>query len=194
LQLAQGAGLEQILAELEVGAIAALAAGLVDAVVAAEGIGQRPALLDGHGAGLLAVHILAVLCSKDGERSVPAVAGGNQHGIDVRTGEQRVVIVVHLAVVVTILLVDHRLDCFAPFIADVADRDESRLAEVEQFAEVVFPAGADADAAENNLVAGRNGPRALAEHHAAGDDGCEGAFENLATGSHGSVNTDFIPI
>ena len=94
---------------------------------------------------------------------------------------------------VTILLVNHRFDCFAPFIADVADRDESCLVEVEQFAEVVCTAGTDANAAENDLVGGRNGARSLAEHHAADDHGRDGAFENLATCSHGSINKDSIP-
>ena len=124
---------------------------------------------------------------------MPAVAGRNQHGIDVLTSEQRVLIVVHLAVVVAILLVNHRFDCFAPFIANVADRDESRLGEVEQLAEVVCTARADADAAENNLVAGRDAARPLAEHHAADNHGRDGAFEDLATCGHSSINKDSIP-
>ena len=39
-------GLQQLFAEREVGATAALASGLVEAVVPAEGVSQRPTLLD----------------------------------------------------------------------------------------------------------------------------------------------------
>ena len=48
-----------------------------------------------------------MLRRNDRERRVPAVAGGNQYGVDVLAGEQGVLIVVHLAVAIAILLVNH---------------------------------------------------------------------------------------
>ena len=94
-----------------------------------------------------------------------------------------------LAVAVAILLIDHRLDFFAPFIADVADRDEFRLAEAEQFTEDVRTARAYADAAKDNLVARRNGPGSLAEHHTGDDQWRDGALQNLASGLSTELRT-----
>jgi hypothetical protein len=130
----------------------------------------------------------------DRERRVPAVAGSNQHGVDVLTRQQGILIVVHLAVVVAVLLVNHRLDLFAPLIANVTDGNELCLTEWEQRAQVVCTARADADAAENDLVTGRDRAGSLTEHQTGDNHGRDSGLENLASCSHVSLTKDSIPI
>ena len=86
-QFAELAVAAEIGGEDEVGHAAPLRAGLIDAAVAPHGVGQGLALGDGHRAGLFAVDVLARLGRVDRGHRVPAVAGGDQHGVDVLAGE-----------------------------------------------------------------------------------------------------------
>ena len=109
---------------LEVGDAAPLRAGLEDAAVAPDRVVQGLAQPDRQAAGLLAVDVLAGLGRQDRGRGVPAVAGGDQHGVDVRPGQQLADVAVHRAVLVAVLGVDHRLDRLAAAGLHVADGHE----------------------------------------------------------------------
>ena len=84
---------------------AALVASLIDGAVALHGVGHRPALLNGEGDGLLAVDILACLCGEDRGGAVPAVARGDEHGVEVGPRQQLAEVGVGLAVLVPVLRV-----------------------------------------------------------------------------------------
>ena len=73
---------------LEVGHAPALGAGLEDPAGLADRVVELLAEVDGQAAGLLAVDVLAGLGRQHRRRRVPAVAGGDQHGVDVGPVEQ----------------------------------------------------------------------------------------------------------
>ena len=75
-----------------------LAAAGEDPAVTPHRLDHRPALADRQALGLLAIHVLAVLAGLDGDDRVPVVRRADQHGVDVRTGQQLAEIVVRLAV------------------------------------------------------------------------------------------------
>ena len=75
---------------------ALLGAHLQDAVVLAHGLHQLLSLIDGEGGGLLQVDILAGLAGGDGHHGVLVVGRGDDHGVDVRTGQQVLVVLIHI--------------------------------------------------------------------------------------------------
>mgnify|MGYP000891881911 CR=1 FL=1 len=69
---------------------------------------------DGDAARLFAVDILASLRRLDGGRRMPAVAGRDQHGVDIFAIEQLAEIAIQLAVAVAVMLIDHLKNGFNP--------------------------------------------------------------------------------
>ena len=58
--------------------------------------GEFLAEVDGESAGFFAVDVLAGVGGQDGGGAVPAVAGGDQEGVDIGAGEQFLEVVVGL--------------------------------------------------------------------------------------------------
>ena len=111
-------------AVLEIRSVASLRASLVHAPQPMKRIGETAALGDRHRAGLLAIDVLSGLRGHDGQQRVPAIARGDQDGIDVLPLPQVVHVGVHLAVAVAVMPVDLGLDLFPPLVASIADRPE----------------------------------------------------------------------
>ena len=160
-QPAELAATRQADGELEGELVLALCARLVDDAVAPDVVGHRIALVDGHGAGLLAVHVLARLRRPHRHGPVPAIAGGDQESVDVVPRQQLGGVAVHLAVVVLVIAIDRALDLLAGALADVGDGDETNPLVAEQLPQVAHAAVADADAAETDGVA----DGVVADHH-----------------------------
>ncbi len=110
VELTELAGACQFGGEDEVADRTPLGAGLKDAGVTADGVGEVEALLDGEGEWFLAIHVLAGLGGEDGGHGVPAVAGGDEEGVDVGPIEDRLEVIVGDAVLRAVEPVDHFLD------------------------------------------------------------------------------------
>jgi hypothetical protein len=167
----------------EIARVAALRPCLVNAPVAPERFRQRLAFGDRHGARLFAIDILALLRGMDGKQRVPAVAGRDQHGVNVGPGEQLHVVRVHDAVAIAVMPVHGGLDDFAALFAHVADRHELHVLLREERLQVVGAAAADADSAHHDTVAGRHSPGPLSQHrtgHDHGGGGQGGRFQELS--------------
>ena len=106
MKLAELAALREPHGGLEVRHAPPLRAGLEDAAGLADRVVEGLAKSDRQPAGLLAVNVLAGLRREDRGRGVPAVAGGNQHGVNVRPREQIAEVAVEHAVLVPVMLVD----------------------------------------------------------------------------------------
>ena len=146
-----------------------LCAGLVDAGVAAGRFDHRPALGDRHARRLLRVDVLAGPHRQDRRQGVPAVARGDQHGVDVRPlGQEAVDLGIHRAVVVVVTVVNVALHRQPPFLLQVADGDELHLRLAHDPIQIVHPAALDADAANENSFAGRRG--AVLSERSSGDE------------------------
>ena len=158
MQIAQFAAAGQVDGELEVADAPPLGAGLEDAAVAVHRVGQGLAVADGDAAGLLAVDILARLRSQDRCQSMPVIARGDQHGVNVLAGEQLEHITVHTAVLVAVFGIGHGLDLLAPAGLHVADGDEPHVRLVEHATQHVPATGTDADGAQHRLLTGRHSP------------------------------------
>ena len=163
-ELAEFAGAGHLDGPHEIRAVAPLGAGLVDPAGPAERIGQRPALLDRHRAGLLAVDVLARAGRLDGQRRVPEFRRGDDDGVDVRAGQHFLVVGVHHAVAVLVALIDQLLDELPALFLQVADGDEPGVLVAQHGIHGGHSAAADPDAGDRDLVAGRHRPGALAQH------------------------------
>ena len=85
---------------------------------------------------------------------MPAVAGGNQHGVDIRAlGQELADVARHGTVGVPVLRVHQLLDRFAPAAVDVADRQELHVRFDEHFAQHGLAATAQPDAAQQDPLA-----------------------------------------
>ena len=155
LELAELSAPRQFDGELDVRQVAPLRAGLEDLARAAEGLGQDQALGDVLRAGLLAIDVLAGVGRQHRGRGVPVRAGGDQHGVDVVAGQQLAEVAVGGAVRVAVLRVDHLLDRLAALGLHVADGHEPDVGLLQEAAQVVAAAVADADAADDDLFARR---------------------------------------
>ena len=89
MELAELALLGEPNGGLEVGHAPPLRAGLKDAAGLLHHVVQGLAERDGQAARLLAVDVFAGLGREDRRRRMPAVAGGDQHGVDIAPREQR---------------------------------------------------------------------------------------------------------
>lgn len=105
LQFAQPAAAGQLHGELEVLHIAPLHAGLKHTAAGADMTLQVDAFHDGHGAWLLAVDILSGFRGQHRSQRVPAVPGGDEHGIDVAAAQHLEHIAAGMAVLVAVFLV-----------------------------------------------------------------------------------------
>ena len=128
----QAAAARQFRGDAEIIDIATLGAGLENPSVAIHRIGQFLALADGHAAGFLAVDVLARLGGEDDAQRVPAIAGGNEHGVDIVAAED----VVHFpgfgAVRVAVVPVGHDPDHFAARYLDVGNHHKLHLGLLEK--------------------------------------------------------------
>jgi hypothetical protein len=139
---------------LEVGHTAALRAGLEDPFRLANRLVQGLAPGDGEAAGLLAVDVLARSRRQDRGRGVPAVAGGDEHGVDVAPGQQLVEVAVGRAVLVLVMPVHELLTRVAAAGLHVANRQAVHVGQPEHRLEVVGAARADPDDAEGDAPGG----------------------------------------
>ena len=89
-------------------------------------------------------------------RRVPVIARGDQHGVDVGPGQQLEHVAVGGAIVVAVLGVGHGLDRLPPAGPDVADGHELHVRLGDHALQVVPAAGADADGAQHDPLAGRH--------------------------------------
>ena len=142
---------------LEVSAVPALGPGLVHPAQPLVGVRQGTALGDRHRAGLFAVDVLARLRGQDRQEGVPAVARGDQDGVNVLAFPEIIHVRVHLAVVGPVVLVDLRLDGFAPLVAGIADRTELHVVLSQEGLEIALSAPADPETGDVYPVARRNG-------------------------------------
>ncbi len=168
VDLAELAALGQVDRLLEIGDAAALRAGLEDAPGGLDGVGQLLTIGDRQAAGLLAVDVLAGLRGQDRCRRVPAVAGGDQHRVDVLAREQFAEIAIEHAILVAVMLIDQGLAGVPTAGLHVGDRHALHVRQTEHGLQVVGAAGTDADHAERDLFAGRR--RAVQPQDARGHD------------------------
>jgi hypothetical protein len=123
---------------------------------------------------------------------VPAVAGGDQHRVEVGPlGQELPDLGEHRAVLVAVLFIDVFLDRLALDLLEVADGEHADVLLAHDPTQVVHAAPADADRAELDLLAGWH--RAVASEHARRDDRREGqqgsrlagGLQKLSAGSWG---------
>ena len=154
MELAELSAVGQLHGRLEVRDGPPLRAGLEHPPVAAHRFVHRLAEADRDPAGLLAVDVLAGLEGEDRAHRVPVIAGGDQHGVDVRPGEQLEHVAVRGTVVVAVLGVGHGLDRLAPAGPDIADGHELHVRLGDHAFQVVPAARADADGPQDDALAG----------------------------------------
>ena len=99
---------------LEVRDTATLRAGLEDAFLAMNGIGQFLTSSDGDAARLFAIDVFACFCGHHGCCCMPPVTGCDQHRIDIFPVQQFAEITKKLTVCVSIVLVDQFLASVTP--------------------------------------------------------------------------------
>ena len=196
MDLAELSAVCQLHGLLEIGDAAPLGPGLEHAPGALDRLGQLLAQGDGYPARLLTVDVLARLRRQHRRRGVPAVAGRDQDGVDVLAVEQLPEVAEHDAVLVSIVLVHHRLAGVAAARLHVGDGHAMHVGQFEHGAQIVGASWAEADDPERDLRAGRdlalsaqdpsrNEPRGR-KRRARGD----GATEEAATGHAGLLAHD----
>ena len=90
---------------------------------------------------------------------MPAVAGGNQHGIHIGPlGQQLAQVGIRGTIFRAVFGIHYLLGGFAMAFPDIADGDPLHLPLVQQGAQIIGTAAAKADAAHHDSFAGRNGP------------------------------------
>ena len=144
----------QIDRELETVDTSPLRSDLKHTPVAPHGIGQDLALAHRHRTGLFAVDVLARFRRHDRGQGVPAVARGDQHGVDVASCEQFTKVAIRGAILVAVLGVDHVLDRLAPIGPDIADGHKPRIRQRQQRTQDIGAAAVDPDAAHRDPLAG----------------------------------------
>ena len=157
MQPTQLPGLSQLDGVDEVRDVAPLRPRLKHAAGATNRVGQALRLGDRHRARLLRIHVLAGLGGQHGGRRVPTVAGGDQHCVDVVSRQQLAEVAVGGAGAVAVLCVGHSLDRLAPIRPNVGDGREVHARLVEHVTQNKPAAVADANAAQHNPLAGRDG-------------------------------------
>ena len=124
VNLAQFAALRQLHRRGKVADAAPLRADLKDAPITlhrvVHGLNFRNAGAD----RLFGVHVFAGARRHNRTQAMPAVAGRNQHGIDVGARQQFAQIAVGATIFVTVVLIGHVLNGFALFALHIANRDE----------------------------------------------------------------------
>ena len=169
MDFSEAAGADEFDGLAEIRDVSALGAGLEDAAVAADGFIELAALGHGDGAGFLGVNVLAGLRREHAADGVPAVSGGDEHGVDVRTGEDIKHVRRGLAVLVLIGAVHHHLGGAAVRLLDIANGDELGVRLFQETIQHMPTARADADHSHGDAVAG--GDVAIAAERPCGNDG-----------------------
>ena len=162
---------------------AALRAGLIDGAEPAAGFHQLATFLNGEADGFLAIDVLAGVRGEHGGRGVPAVAGGDEHRVNVLSREQIAKVresdAIRVAVVcVHLLLADPPASARASLTAAKLDFREG-----EKIRQGVAGAVADADAAKDDAVARRDGAveaEDRAGHDERGGGGAQGGEKTSA--------------
>ncbi len=105
--------------------------------------------------GFLAIDVLARPHRHDGRQRVPAVAGGDQDGVEVRAlGQELANVAVHGAVLFPYFVSTKFLTALAPAAVGVADRQELHVRFVEHLAQHGLAPAAQSDAAQQDALAG----------------------------------------
>ena len=138
---------------LKVRHAAALRAGLKHAAGSLDRVGQLLAERDRQPAWLLAVDVFAGLRGGHRGGGVPAVAGGDDHGVDVLAGQQFAEVAEQPAILVAVVLIDERLAGLAAAGLHVGDRHALDIGQAEHRAQVVRAARTDPDHSERDLLA-----------------------------------------
>ena len=146
----------------ELGGRPLLEADLHHPAVAPDGVDHGPGLADRQRHRLLAVDVLPGLRREDARRHVPAVAGDDDDGVDVRPGEKFPEVRVRRAALVgparrrrRIGGFDGRLRVLPAPAVDVADGEDLGIGVLEEAAQVPFAHPADADAPDGDPLARR---------------------------------------
>ena len=114
-------------------------------------------LRHGEAGRFFAIHILARPHGQDRGRGVPAVAGGNQHGIDVGPfGQQLAHVPVRRAILVAVFAVHGVLGAFAVAFPHIADGHKLHVGLAEHPAQIAGAAAADADGPHHDPLARRH--------------------------------------
>ena len=143
-------------------------AGLINRAEPAAGFHEIAAFLNGETDGLLAINILASVRRKHGRHRVPAIARGDGHRVNVLPCEHVAEIRVRQAILVAVVRINRVLCGFQTVRARVADGNVLQFLERKKIRQRGLRPVAQADAAENNPVAGGNGT--VKAEHRAGDN------------------------
>ena len=139
-----------------------------DAAVPLDGVAQGPALADGRGERLLAEDVLAGAHRGNRLKDVPVVGRGDDDGVDVAAGEEVAEVLVRGDAGAQALAPG-----LGPALPDVADGDGLGDALLEEVLEDVAAPAAEADEAQSDPLAGRQGALAP-ERRGREDIGCRG--------------------
>jgi len=127
------------------------------------GFRKVTAVADGQATGLFAVYVLARFCREYGCRGMPAVACGNQHGINVFALEQFTEVAIHSAIAVAVMFVHKGFGCFATACLDIRHGKTLDVGMAEHLGQHIGAARPHPDNAQGYPFArGRRGP--LAQH------------------------------
>jgi len=155
--------------EPEIIDVAPLGAGLENATVAIHAVGKLLALANRHAARLLAINILARLRRQDRGHRMPAIARGDEDGVDVGAPENLGHLAGLGAVLVLVVAVDHHANDFAPGFLNIGIHHELHVGLAEKRLQVLATARANSNAAEHDAVARSDG--AVLSEHGGGNDG-----------------------
>src|SRR5262249_52459790 len=107
---------------------------------------------DGETAGLFAVDVLARPRRQDRRRGVPAVAGGDEHGVNVAPRQQLMEVAVGGAVLGLVMFVHELLARLAPARLYIADGQALHVGLLKHRLEVVGATRADADDTQRDAL------------------------------------------
>jgi hypothetical protein len=167
-ELAELAGPRELAGKREVRQVPPLRTGLKHAPGALHRLRENETLRNVLGARLLAIHVLAGLGRLHGHRRMPIRSRRDQHRVDVVAVEQLAKVAMHVAVFGSVSAVDHLFDERAAGLLHIAHGRTLDVRAIQKAAEVVHAAAADADAAQQNPLARRDGP--VQTEGRAGDD------------------------
>ena len=145
-----------------------MGARLVDGAALAGDVHQFAPFANGEADRFLAVNVLARLGREHGSGGMPAVAGGNEHRVDILSREQIAEIREIDAILIAVVLIDLRLGDPPAIGPGIADGREVDLGEGEEVGEDMHGAVAHADAAKDDPVA--RGHRAVQAEDRAGNN------------------------
>ncbi len=162
----------------------ALCARLINGAEPAAGFYQVAALLNRQADRFFAVNILAGVRGEHRGHGVPAIARGDQDGVNVRPRKQGAEIVMHGAVRIAIMRVHHFLGALQAVPAGVADRGKVNGFERQKIGQDMPGAMAHADAAKHDTVTRRH--HAIPAEHRSGHQQRQGepgggALQKLTT-------------